>query len=95
MALKRLQEVDVDGIGVVFNDDFTGVDLDNAIDDSGAIKPWAAEILKECPTYTEKSPSGTGLHLITAGSLQKGWKGTKRAYHDGPSRSIPAADSSQ
>src|SRR5438093_4795059 len=83
MALKRLQEVDVDGIGVVFNDDFTGVDLDNAIDDSGAIKPWAAEILKECPTYTEKSPSGTGLHLITAGSLQKGWKGTKRAYHDG------------
>jgi putative DNA primase/helicase len=84
-ALRSYQEPsnDLDGIGFVFNNDFIGVDLDNAIDDAGHIKSWAAEILEQCPTYAERSPSGRGIHLISRGSLPKDCPGTRRTYHDG------------
>jgi putative DNA primase/helicase len=81
------------GIGYVFDTGglidnqspiyFTGIDLDYAIDDSGKLKPWAEEIIKKCPTYAEISPSGTGVHLISKGSLPEGCNGRKRAYQDG------------
>jgi P4 family phage/plasmid primase-like protien len=71
-----------DGIGFVFNADSIGVDLDHAID-GVLVKPWAVEIIRACPTYVEISPSGTGLHLISRGSLPKNYSGRKRSYHDG------------
>lgn len=54
------------GIGFVFttDDDVVAIDLDNAIDDHGEVRPWAAEILERVPTWTERSPSGRGFHLI-------------------------------
>lgn len=73
-----------DGIGFVFNNDFIGVDLDNAIDPAtGKLKPWAQAIVDRCPTYCELSPSGTGIHLISKGRLSDGQTGTKKPYHDG------------
>lgn len=71
------------GLGFVFDDDFIGVDLDHAYQDDGKLKPWAQDIVNSCKTYTEISPSGKGLHLISRGRLPEGWKGLKRAYHDG------------
>jgi predicted P-loop ATPase len=82
-VMKRFKAGRVDGIGYVFDDDHIGIDLDNAIDESGRIKAWAAEIVNACATYTEISPSGIGLHLISKGSLPPDWSGRKRAYHDG------------
>ena len=54
------------GIGFVFSDDddLVGVDLDNAMDDAGNLKPWAQEIVGTFPTWAESSPSGTGVHII-------------------------------
>ena len=75
--------VNFNGIGFVFTGEHTGVDLDHAIDDSGQLKPWAAEIVKDCSTYAEISPSRLGVHLISKGSLPEGWPGRKRNYHDG------------
>src|SRR5262249_4666230 len=40
-------------------------------------------VLRLSVTYTEKSPSATGVHVITAGSLPKNCKGMKRPHHDG------------
>jgi hypothetical protein len=71
-ALAGKIQANLDGVGYVFTGTpHAGVDLDNAFDDSGALHPWAAEIVKrfEDCAYIEWSPSGTGLHLITAGSL--------------------------
>ena len=62
----------LDGIGYVFSesDPFTGIDLDGCINpDTGEIEPWAATIVNELDSYTELSPSGTGLHIITCASL--------------------------
>lgn len=83
-AYKRYISGDVDGIGYTFNNDFIGVDLDNAIDPgTGEQKPWAREIVEELPSYTEWSPSGLGIHLISEGRLPEGWSGTRRNYEDG------------
>ena len=72
-----------DGIGFVFNNDYTGVDLDKAFDNEGHMKTWAREIVSNCPTYAERSPSGKGVHLISLGKLPDGWTGTKRSFEDG------------
>ena len=62
-----------DGIGFVLSsgDPYVGVDLDDCID-SGAIEPWAVEIVEALASYTEVSPSGTGLHIIARGKLPVG-----------------------
>lgn len=42
-----------------------GVDLDSCRNpDARTIKPWAAKIVRELDTYTEVSPSGTGVKLF-------------------------------
>jgi putative DNA primase/helicase len=54
-----------------------GIDLDHARDpDTGVITPEAQAILDRMQTYTEVSPSGTGLHLFCRGQLPPG--GRKR-----------------
>ena len=63
---------DLAGIGFVLTaaDPFVGIDLDNVIDPStGAVAPLAARAIRRLDTYTETSPSGTGVHLILEGSL--------------------------
>jgi putative DNA primase/helicase len=83
-SLDRLSEDStIEGIGFVFRDDHIGVDLDHCIDDAGNVKPWAAEIVNACSTYTERSVRGQGLHLVSRGALPKDWPGRKRAYEDG------------
>jgi len=62
------------GIGFVFgeNDPYTGIDLDGCVTD-GVIEPWAHQMMLMFPGYAEYSPSGTGVHLIGKGKLQRGW----------------------
>lgn len=49
---------------------FAGIDLDKCRNpETGAIEPWAMRIVEYFDTYTEVSPSGTGLHLFFVGSL--------------------------
>ena len=56
---------DVDGLGYVFaaDDPFCGVDLDACVTD-GETHPRAAEVVGALSSYTERSPSGTGVHVI-------------------------------
>ncbi|MBI4235861.1 MAG: DUF3987 domain-containing protein [Chloroflexi bacterium] len=60
------------GIGYVLSesDPFVGVDLDNCVDpETGVILPWASEVIRDLDTYTEYSPSMTGLRSILIGKL--------------------------
>jgi primase-polymerase (primpol)-like protein len=41
-----------------------GIDLDHVISTDGELSPVAQEILAAVDTYTETSPSGTGIHLL-------------------------------
>ena len=53
-----------DGIGFVFTKGIVGIDLDHCFKEDGTLKEWAFSALVELPSYTEKSPSGDGLHII-------------------------------
>ena len=55
-----------DGIGFVFDtlDPYAGVDLDHCINEDGTIKPKAKAILDKLDTYSEVSPSGTGIKVF-------------------------------
>ncbi|WP_449284414.1 hypothetical protein [Marinobacter sp. PE14] len=59
------------GIGFVFtaDDPFVGVDLDNCFDDSGKLRGDARRAVDELQSFTERSPSGKGLHIICKGKL--------------------------
>ena len=49
---------------------FAYIDLDHVRDaETGAVQPWAAELIESLDTYTEISASGTGLHLVCRGTL--------------------------
>src|SRR5215203_5725254 len=74
-----------EGIGFVFTseDDLCGVDLDKCLDpETGEIEPWAWAIIKELDSYTELSPSGTGVHVLVRATLPEGRnrKGRFEAY---------------
>ena len=59
-----------DHIGFVFNDNgIVGIDIDDAYDEDGLLSPLAADIIGRCGSYTEKSKSGTGFHILLYGSL--------------------------
>jgi hypothetical protein len=66
----------VDGIGFVFSDEdqILGIDLDHCIDSDGQIDQWARVIIDEVDSYTEISPSGTGVHIIAKGTLPEDGK---------------------
>ena len=60
-----------DGCGFVFTaaDPFAGVDLDACVDDQGELLPGAAAIVSRLDSYTERSPSGHGVHVIVRAQL--------------------------
>lgn len=49
-----------------------GIDLDHCIVD-GAVEPWAAEVVERMASYTEISPTGTGLRVVGLGEVPQDW----------------------
>lgn len=59
-----------DHVGFVFNDNgIVGIDIDDGFDEDGFMSPLAADIIGECKSYTEKSKSGRGFHILVYGDL--------------------------
>ena len=74
------------GSGIIFTPECTllGIDLDHVIDEVGTLHPRFDALIEKADTYTEFSPSRTGLHLYLAidepvRKLQK----NKKKYGDG------------
>lgn len=58
-----------DHVGFVFADNgLVGIDIDDGFDD-GLMTPLCADIMKACQSYTEKSRSGRGVHILLHGTL--------------------------
>lgn len=78
-AVKFYMQGNYDGIGFVFSrqDSYIGIDIDKCVVDD---KPntFATEIIDTLDSYTEFSPSGTGIHIIIKGSLPQSVMGTGR-----------------
>lgn len=59
-----------DGVGFAFlpGDGLIGIDIDGAIDpETGEMSDLCADIISRAASYTELSPSGTGVHIIVRG----------------------------
>jgi putative DNA primase/helicase len=81
--MERLSDVINTGWGVGFvltpEAGFVAIDLDHVRNaTTGKIEPWAEEIVQTFDTYTEISPSGTGLHLWLRGTLPPGGRRKER-----------------
>ncbi len=77
------------GLGFVLtaDDPFVGIDLDGCIDAAtrAFTKPEAREAILRFASYTEASPSNTGVHIIIRGKLPPGGrrKGAVEMYDSG------------
>jgi len=58
-----------DGVGFVFTDGIIGIDLDKCFEYDGTLKDFAQDILLSFDSYTERSPSGNGLHIIIESNI--------------------------
>lgn len=60
------------GIGFQFDPEhlpLVGIDLDHCVDPrTGQLARWAQEIVTSLDSYTEISPSGTGVHILLVGN---------------------------
>ncbi len=69
-AINAVADGKYDYIGFVFHDNgIVGVDIDSGYDEEGFISPLAADIIGKCESYTEKSKSGRGFHILLRGNL--------------------------
>jgi hypothetical protein len=59
------------GIGCVLTPEagITCLDLDRVIGSDGRLDPRAETIVERCDSWTERSPSGTGLHVFVRGAV--------------------------
>lgn len=59
-----------DGIGFEFDGSgIIGIDFDHCIE-NGQLAPWVSDWVSRFDSYTELSPSGTGIHILCQGSLR-------------------------
>ena len=94
VAVGRLSS-GVDGIGFMFapapdGTRYFGVDLDGCRDaTTGAIASWAQEIIERLDSYTEVSPSGTGVHILCFAELPHALVGNQKKRGQGTQRRRP------
>ena len=68
-AVAAVEQNVYDGVGYVFNDTgIVGIDIDDGFAD-GFLNSLAADIIGHCRSYTEKSRSGRGVHILVRGEL--------------------------
>ena len=85
-AHAAVEDGKADGFGFVLGDGYAGVDLDVCRDpETGVMTAEAQRIIHELSSYTEISPSGTGVHIVLRGHLPPGGRrqGHVEIYADG------------
>src|SRR5215218_8136510 len=87
-AVRASKEHSHDGVGFVFTEEdrYAGIDLDKCRDpETGELEEWAKELIEHLDSYTELSPSGTGVHVLIKAELSAGGrrKGQIEMYDSG------------
>lgn len=58
------------GLGYVFhNTGVVGIDIDGGYDSDGLLSETAIDVIRACESYTERSISGRGMHILLKGQL--------------------------
>lgn len=76
-SFDDVKEYDRIGFALLREDGIVGIDLDGAIV-GGELADWAQAIVEDFNSYTEISPSGTGIHIFCKGDWPaNGWHKVK------------------
>jgi primase-polymerase (primpol)-like protein len=59
------------GIGFVLQSPYVGIDFDHCINEDGQINSEVAKIIGRLDSYSEKSPSEKGIHVIAKGKISR------------------------
>ena len=69
-AKEAVERGEISHPGFVFNDNgIIGIDIDDGYDEDGLMSELAADIISRCESYTEKSKSGRGFHILLKGDI--------------------------
>lgn len=69
-AKEAVERGEISHPGFVFNDNgIIGIDIDDGYDEDGFMSELAADIIGRCESYTEKSKSGRGFHILLKGDI--------------------------
>jgi len=69
-ARKAVEDGIYDHIGFVFNNNgIVGIDIDCGFDDDGFLSEVSIDIMRACRSYTERSRSGRGVHILLKGDI--------------------------
>jgi hypothetical protein len=72
-AFDAVSSGKADGVGVVLGDGFIGIDIDHCRNaETGEIAADALALIRTLDSYTEISPSGTGVHIWVRGACPPG-----------------------
>ena len=63
-AVSQMESGHFDGIGVGIFNGLGAIDIDHCINDHGVLSDNAQNVVYLMNTYAERSPSGTGIHLL-------------------------------
>jgi putative DNA primase/helicase len=80
-AVQALRAGTYHGLGYMFRQDYTGIDLDHCVNPDGSTDAWAQAYLERLRSYAEYSPSTTGIHILVRGAIPRG---TRRRIPDAP-----------
>lgn len=68
-AFMKVFDGECNHVGFVFNNNgIVGIDIDAGYED-GLLSPLATDIIGRCKSYTEKSKSGRGFHILVKGDI--------------------------
>ena len=83
-ALEAMKKYGFEGVGFMFANGYFGVDIDHCLDND-QYKDLIDEFVYTLQSYTEISPSGTGIHIICKGTLPDGARrrGNVEMYQSG------------
>ena len=69
-AMEAVKLGEISYPGFVFNDNgIVGIDIDDGYNEDGFLSEIAIDIIRKCKSYTEKSKSGRGFHILLKGTL--------------------------
>lgn len=69
-AEEAVKQGEITYPGFVFNDNgIVGIDIDDGYGKDGFLSTLACDIIGECKSYTERSKSGRGFHILLRGTL--------------------------
>ena len=69
-AVASVEDGNYDHIGFVFaNNGIVGIDIDAGFEDNGLLSALSVDLIRHCESYTEKSKSGRGIHILVKGDL--------------------------